>query len=97
MTDLPAPGGESPIGAQRVTLIAAGREVTIESSTATLPEVVEAVVDLLARATGVVDPRPRVEAGGMGFETERLDRGSYDDDTPGTVTFGRVATRDESP
>jgi hypothetical protein len=74
-----------PVGPQRVTLIAGGREVTIESGTATLPETMDAVLDLLTRAARLADPRPRIEAGGMGFETERADGPAYGDDAPGTV------------
>lgn len=74
-----------PVGPQRVTLIAGGREVTIESATATLPETMDAVLDLLTRAARLSDPRPRIEAGGMGFETERADGPAYGDDAPGTV------------
>jgi hypothetical protein len=74
-----------PVGPQRITLIAAGHEVTIESATATLPETMEAVLDLLSRAEKIRDRRPRVEAGGMGFETERADGPAYGDDAPGTV------------
>jgi hypothetical protein len=79
----PDPG--TPAGPERVTLIAHGREVTIESGSAKLSEVVEFAVDLWARAAAAPDPRPRAEAGGMGFETERAPGAVFDDDAPGTV------------
>lgn len=77
------PGGTA--GPERVTLNAHGREVTIESGTATLAEVVAAVVSLWDRTAAAPDPRPRVEAGGMGFETERAAGPVFEEDAPGTV------------
>lgn len=77
------PDDPAPVGS-RVTLIAHGREVTVEA-VAGIDEVSAQAFKLWTWMGAAGDPRPRVEAGGMGFEVERADGPAYADDAPGTV------------
>lgn len=70
----------------RVEVNAGGRQVAIETDGKDpLAKVIASALRTWKATADATPPRPTLEASGMGFQIERVDLPTYQDDMPGIV------------